>query len=174
MNANRSQIYLYAVLILAWMLTACSPIGVQVVQPSPSLTPQPGATQLPSITPLPTDIPTIAVPSNTPVVISPAPGGDASNVITLDNNNQLITLHPGETFLLKLGEIYQWEPVIDNQNVISRVMNVMVIRGAQGLYNAHQAGTATLTATGDPLCRQSKPACGMPSILFTLHIEVLA
>jgi len=44
--------------------------------------------------------------------------------------------------------------------------------GAQGIYLAHKPGTVTMTATGDPACRQSKPACMMPSIIFTLHIEV--
>ena len=99
--------------------------------------------------------------------------GNNSNTITLDNNNQLITFHVGEAFLLKLGEGYDWSPVIDDMTIISREMNVAVVRGAQGIYLAHKAGTTTLTATGDPQCRQSKPACMTPSIIFTLHIEVM-
>ena len=62
---------------------------------------------------------------------------------------------------------------MDDTSVISRVINIAVVKGAQGVYSTHQAGTATLTATGDPLCRQSKPACMLPSIIFTLHIEVM-
>jgi hypothetical protein len=162
MNAQRINHFLYAALLMASMLSACASLGVQAGQPAPSATPV--TTHVPTPAPQPT---------STPVVITPAPDGGASNIVTLDNNNQLITLHPGENFLLKLGETYQWEPVIDNQDVISRAMTFAVIRGAQGLYSAHQPGTATLTATGDPLCRQTKPACAMPSIVFTLHIEVL-
>lgn len=81
-------------------------------------------------------------------------------------------MHVGDSFLLKLGETYTWSPVIDNQNVISRVMNIAVVRGAQGIYRAKQTGTAIMTAVGDPLCRQSVPACGQVSIMFRLNIIV--
>jgi hypothetical protein len=74
---------------------------------------------------------------------------------------------------LKLGELYQWNIEIDRPEVVSRVPNIAVIRGAQGVYKANQPGTATLTADGDPLCRQAKPACGMPSRRFTIQVEVL-
>ena len=163
MNANRNHLYLYVILIIAIALAACAPLGVQANQPSPSATP------------LPTDNPATPnpEPTKTPEIVLPEPDGGASNIVTLDNNNQLITLHPGEQFLLKLGDVYQWDLVIDNPKVVSQAMTFVAIKGAQGLFSAQQAGTATLTATGDPLCRQSKPACGMPSILFTLHIEVL-
>ena len=114
-------------------------------------------------TPVPTEVPTLAPDGGT---------GNNGNVITRDNDNQLITLHVGETFLLKLGQEYDWSPVIDDQAVISRIPNISVIMGAQGIYLAHKPGTVTMTATGDPACRQSKPACMMPSIIFTLHIEV--
>ncbi len=79
----------------------------------------------------------------------------------------------GETFLLDLGmDVYDWRVEIDNQDVLSRVPNIMVIRGAQGIYKAHNPGTATLTAVGDPLCRKSTPACGMPSMIFHLTVIV--
>ncbi|MCZ7381538.1 MAG: hypothetical protein O8C64_08245 [Candidatus Methanoperedens sp.] len=77
-----------------------------------------------------------------------------------------------ETFLLKLGEGYDWNISIDDQTVISREVNVMVIRGAQGIYRAHKPGRATLTAVGDPTCRQSVPPCGAPSRLFRLNVVV--
>jgi len=50
---------------------------------------------------------------------------------------------------------------------------VMVIRGAQGLYEGRKEGEATLNAIGDPLCRTSTPACAVPSISFTLQVQVL-
>jgi hypothetical protein len=78
----------------------------------------------------------------------------------------------GQSFLLKLGELYDWEVTVSDQNVVSRARNITVVRGAQGVYDALQAGTAKLTATGDPLCRQLTPACGMPSILFTVTVVV--
>jgi hypothetical protein len=61
---------------------------------------------------------------------------------------------------------------VDNENVLRREMGVLVIKGAQGIYQALAPGTATLTASGDPLCLKSRPACAMPSILFTVTVVV--
>ena len=97
---------------------------------------------------------------------------NSNKIITLDQNNHEIILSKGERFLLNLGSNYDWSLNIDNSTVISRVPNVMVIQGAQGLFEAHDDGKTVLTATGDPLCRQSVPRCGMPSILFKLDITV--
>jgi hypothetical protein len=92
--------------------------------------------------------------------------------VTLEQNGQTISLKKGQTFLLKLGEMYQWNIQIDPENVISRIPTFAEINGAQGLFGASQVGTATLSADGDPLCRQTKPACMMPSIRFSVKIEV--
>jgi hypothetical protein len=51
-------------------------------------------------------------------------------MVTLDNQGKTITLVVGESFLLKLGETYNWGVAISNQAVLSRVMNIAVIRGA--------------------------------------------
>jgi nitrous oxidase accessory protein len=58
-------------------------------------------------------------------------------IITLADNGKTITLQGNESFLLKLGEDYDWNVTVDNQTVLSRVPNVLVIRGAQGIYKAH-------------------------------------
>ncbi len=79
-----------------------------------------------------------------------------------------------ETFLLKLGEGYDWNITIDDQTVISRAVNVLVVRGAQGIYVAHKPGSATLTATGSPECLKLQPPCARPSILFKLNVIVPA
>ncbi len=150
MNTHSKILVLFV--LAALVLASCAPGAVQAAQSTP--TPQPSST--------PTEV--IGGGSSDP---------GSTNIITLDNNNQLITLHVNEEFLLKLGENYQWTINLDNQNVISRIPYIAVIRGAQGIYLAHQPGKATLTAAGDPLCRQSVPACAIPSISFTLHIEVL-
>jgi hypothetical protein len=102
-------------------------------------------------------------------LVSPTPQG---LIVTLDNDGQTIRLHIGDSFLLKLGEGYDWTVTIDDQTVVSRVMNVMVVRGAQGLYQAKRTGQTMLMATGDPPCRQSQPPCAMPSRLFRLQIVV--
>jgi uncharacterized protein YceK len=93
-------------------------------------------------------------------------------IVTLAENNQTMTLNLGETFLLDLGSDYTWTVNIDQPDVLSRLPNILVIKGAQGVYKGNQAGTANLTANGDPACLQSKPACALPSILFSLEVVV--
>lgn len=93
--------------------------------------------------------------------------------ITLEDNGKTFHYHVGDSFLLNLGsDVYDWNVSIDNQDIVALKVGVMVIRGAQGLYDALNPGTATLTAVGDPLCRQSSPPCGMPTILFKVTLVV--
>lgn len=96
----------------------------------------------------------------------------SNQIVTLAQNNQKIYLKKGENFLLKLGNNYDWNIDISDQNIVSRVVNIMVINGAQGIYKAHNPGIATLTAQGDPFCLSSIPRCAMPSILFRVNITV--
>lgn len=110
---------------------------------------------------------------------TPAPatgtGGEAipPDGITLADNGRTFVARPGDEFLLNLGmDTYEWSPVVDDQTVLSRVINIAVIRGAQGIYKAHNPGTAVLTAVGDPLCRNTTPACMAPSILFRITVIV--
>ncbi|VVB87279.1 Uncharacterised protein [uncultured archaeon] len=103
---------------------------------------------------------------------TPAETAPSGRIITLDDDGKTITLQVNESFLLKLGEGYDWNITIDDQTVLSRVVNVLVIRGAQGIYEAHKLGRATLTAVGDPPCRKAKPPCAAPSRLFSLNVVV--
>jgi hypothetical protein len=100
---------------------------------------------------------------------TPAPG---VKTVTLDDDSKTITLQVDETFLLNLGEGYDWNISIDDPSVISREVNVLVVRGAQGIYRAHMPGHATLTAIGDPACRKSVPPCAAPSRQFNLYVVV--
>ena len=92
--------------------------------------------------------------------------------VTLEEKNQSVTMNVSDSFLLKLGEAYDWDVEIDDQSVISKKIGVLIAKGAQGIYEARSVGNAILTAVGDPLCRTSVPVCGAPSILFTLKIRV--
>ncbi len=140
-------------------------------------------TTVPLATPLGTAIVSTSLPPAPPSATSTAPtlGGaptPAPNVtptvppVTLQDNNRTLTLHTGQEFLLQLGEGYNWDVTVDNPAVLKRLVNVLVIRGAQGVYQAEGKGRATLTANGDPTCRQSQPPCAMPSRSFTLHVVV--
>ena len=114
-------------------------------------------------------VPTIGVGSGTGSGTSTIPAGG----ITLSDNGKTFLVHPGDSFLLNLGmDTFDWTVTIDNQNVISRERNVMPIRGAQGVYQAAAMGQAVLSAEGDPLCRNSTPACMMPSLIFRVTIIV--
>lgn len=105
--------------------------------------------------------------------VTPADNAGANQVVvTLAENGQTIKLKVGESFLLKLGNEYNWQISLSSPDVISLRKGVMVILGAQGIYDALQPGTVQLSATGDPPCRQSVPACAAPSILFSVTVEV--
>ena len=107
----------------------------------------------------------------TPTPLTPDASGNLS--VTLADNGRMVVMHVGQRFLLNLGDTYNWTFSIDDQSIVSRVPNILTIRGSQGLFEAHAAGSTVLHATGDPQCRQSQPACGMPSILFQIQITVL-
>ena len=93
--------------------------------------------------------------------------------ITKQDNGKTFTMKAGDSFLLNLGmDIYDWTVSMDNENVLRMKTGVMVIQGAQGIYEALSPGTATLTAVGNPRCLQSTPPCAMPSILFRVTVIV--
>jgi hypothetical protein len=92
--------------------------------------------------------------------------------ITLDDNDKSIYIKKGERFLVKLGSNFIWNIQIDNQTVASRVINIMVVKDAQGVYEVHNAGNATITGVGDPLCRTSTPPCEIHSVLFRANVII--
>lgn len=112
----------------------------------------------------------------TPVALARRAGAASETVqtVTLDRNGQTLDLVVGERFLLQLGDEYVWTVRVADPAVVGRVVNVAVVRGAQGLYEAKQPGTTTLEASGDPPCRQSRPPCAAPSLLFRIQLRVRA
>jgi len=102
----------------------------------------------------------------------PIDDSQTTKTVTLEDDGKTIVLKAGEEFLLKLGENFEWDIQIDDQSVVSRVPYIMVVRGAQGVYESHQEGHAVLTGVGNPLCLYSDPPCKIHSILFTLEIQV--
>ena len=121
----------------------------------------------------------ITLPDNgvTPSADSPSvpPVSQTSSAveIVLEDNGKTFDFQVGDSFLLNLGDgVYDWTVTIDNQDVVALKVGVTVTKGAQGMFNALGAGTAMLTAVGDPLCRKSSPPCGMPTILFKVTMVV--
>lgn len=123
--------------------------------------------------PLPTaTAPPIATATATPAPTSTATPGPSSRSVTLADNGSTIRMRPGDRVLLNLGDTYQWSPTVDDQSALRRVVNITVIRGAQGVYEAVGVGPTDLSATGDLPCHSATPPCLAPSLLFRMHVIV--
>ena len=92
--------------------------------------------------------------------------------VTLADDGQTLTFQAGQSFLLFLGNNYTWNATAVDPAVVSHMPDVFVIPGSQGLFRARQPGQTTLTATGDPACRQQQPPCAAPSMLFSVQVVV--
>ena len=111
--------------------------------------------------------PTIVTPAPVP---TPAPAPQ-SYTVTNDSMNTTLHLKVGDSFLVNLGDSVNWGVTFNPANIVSLRKGVLVIRGAQGLYNAVAAGTTQLTATGSPVCDPGT-ACPMYARYFTMTIVV--
>ncbi len=162
-------------MVLILMLAqACTAVG----------TDEASSPQNPAVPPTIADTPVQITPevstavggSGSPSQETPAPSEDngiPAEGLTLDDNGKTFIMQVGDSVLLNLGtDAYEWEVSVDNQAVLHMKMGVMVIKGAQGIYDALAPGTAILSASGNPLCAQTQPACAMPSILFSVTIVV--
>jgi hypothetical protein len=140
---------------------------------APEATTQPGAA---------TAVATAIQPSGT-AVASPAstsiPDSTPENAtpdaalpdVTLADNSADIAMHVGQSFLLNLGSD-GWSVTVRDQRVISRMINIAVVRGAQGVYLAHAPGQTTLDAIGPSPCPNAVPACEAPQRVFRITIVV--
>ncbi len=132
------------------------PLGSAIVPPAPPVASTPAATPV--------------APTGAPV---PSPGqpATASLVVTAADNGTTLHLAVGQRFLLDLGSAVDWAVTVADQHVVGRVIGVLVIRGAQGIYVARAAGTTLLSAIGSPPC-PSGGACPLFRIGFRLTIAV--
>jgi hypothetical protein len=97
---------------------------------------------------------------------------EGAQTITLADNSKTFNFQPGQRFVLVLDEGFTWEIQIVDTQVVDQVIGHVPVTGAQGVFEALQPGKTELNASGDPLCRNEKPACMRPSILFTITIVV--
>ncbi|MDE2116283.1 MAG: hypothetical protein KGI79_00155 [Patescibacteria group bacterium] len=105
-----------------------------------------------------------------------APAGSVSQNTTVtvspSDNGSTVTVHRNDRILLKLGDALQWAATVGDPSIISRVPNVMVVRGAQGLYTAESVGTTTLSAEGRPICAAGE-MCPQFIQRFSVMIDVI-
>ena len=100
-----------------------------------------------------------------------ADGLPSSTTITGGDNGATIAMNAGDRFLLKLGEDFDWAPIVGDLTVVSRVPNIAVVRGAQGIYQARQAGETDLTATRPARCPAGQ-SCPDLVATFSVHLVV--
>lgn len=101
---------------------------------------------------------------------SPAPAAPALTVTQADDG-QTVALRVGDRFLLDLGDAFNWTPAVADQSIVRLVPGVLVIRGAQGVYEALRPGETDLTAVGTLNCPPGQP-CPALAILFRVHLVV--
>jgi hypothetical protein len=112
------------------------------------------ATQAYALQPLP-PLP----PAKVPIQSTTTPSGNASSTesaagtlkVTLTDLNKVVSLKVGQRFVLSLGD-YDWTLSFSKDGIVSRVKNIMVLKGSQGVYTADAPGTTVLTAEGRPYC----------------------
>jgi hypothetical protein len=63
-----------------------------------------------------------------------------------------------------------WTATVADQSVVSRVIGVLVIQGAQGIYEARAPGTTVLSAIGSPHCTSG--ICPQYRVAFQVTITV--
>ena len=125
-------------------------------------TPEPEGTSLP--------LPEGTLPAGELSTIHFPQGGGL--IVGLSEQGKTVIMHIGDRFLLQLGDNFDWTVTSSDESVIGRVTNLLVIHGAQGLYDGRKIGKAILNAVGDPKCRSSQPACMAPSMIYFLHVQV--
>jgi hypothetical protein len=119
----------------------------------------------------PTVAPTVA-PTHLPTAVPTIPPASVALTITLGDDGKVISLKPGDRFLLSLEGSYDWTVTVDDPAIVRRLPDLPAPTGSQGIFQAAAAGQTTLSAVGDPPCRQVKPACGAPSRLFRVVVVV--
>ena len=92
--------------------------------------------------------------------------------VTMDYVGQTVPLRKGQSFLLDLGEAYEWQVEVGPEDIISQNVKITPEPGEQGVFVARERGKAVLHAVGEPACHQAQPPCERPSVLFQVDILV--
>jgi len=92
--------------------------------------------------------------------------------VTLADDGSTLILSVGEHFLLALGWDHDWRVEVSDSPVVGRIINIAVVRGAQGVYEAREPGETDLVATGVPTCRSANPPCDKPDRTFRIHLVI--
>lgn len=98
-------------------------------------------------------------------------GASPGLTVTMADDGKTIPLAVGQRFLLSLGQDFNWTVTVDDPNILSRVVNITVVKGAQGVYEAKKAGSTRLHATGIVICPPGR-ACIQIALEFRAQMVV--
>jgi hypothetical protein len=122
---------------------------------------------------------TASATSNTTIEIGPTPTHIVINpvsqkILTLADNNHLITVKPGTTIELKLDDktYSRWLVSISRANVLIPWSNAPMPLHVQGIFNAGPSGTAQISATGQPSCASNASHCSKGIQQFVVQVKV--
>lgn len=163
----------WLVIALVCTLAGCSGMSTTPV-------PTPGATA-------PAAVATVTVETNNPIIRTAVPAGTprtppaaatapgtrtALTTITQADHTRTITLRQGERVLVQLEDGFLWKFTIEDEQILAPDLASPHSGANQQVFTALRSGKTVLTATGDPLCRQSTPPCLRPSIVFSVTMIV--
>jgi hypothetical protein len=149
------------------MSSGCGPAAPTSTAPGttpPSGTTSAGPTGTPALG-IDFRVPPTRAPS---AVVSPL----AMASVSVADDGRSISLQVGQRLLVNLGEEFDWTVQVGDPSIISRVPNITLVRGVQGVYQANRVGQTALTANGDPACRKAQPACPQPARALQVQISV--
>jgi len=94
--------------------------------------------------------------------------------ITLSAADTKVRLRVGQPVFVALGEALYWrlDPLSNAVLGFGDYPPALLIRGAQAMLLAQEAGQVTLSLTGAPSCSVEVPPCDAPSTSFECHVIV--
>ncbi|MEP6870435.1 MAG: carboxypeptidase-like regulatory domain-containing protein [Anaerolineaceae bacterium] len=95
------------------------------------------------------------------------------HTVTRADDGKTAVLEVGDRFLLELGEEFNWTVTVTDQSVVKQVPGILVVRGAQGVYEAERTGETELAAVGTLNCPPQQP-CPLVAVLFRITFIVYA
>jgi hypothetical protein len=170
MHANRRPAAFSAAIALVARVALVALVALLIVLPAAGCA-VPVAPTAPAPSPLPTSAPA-ALAARLPTAVAVAPPIAVPLTVTLGDDGNALQLNLDQRFLLSLDGYYDWTVTVDDPTIVSRLPGLPGAAGSQGVFQAAAFGQTTLSAVGDPPCRQVKPACGAPSRIFRVTLVV--
>jgi hypothetical protein len=93
--------------------------------------------------------------------------------VTLADSNRQVTVTPGTTIELQLNDqaYDHWIVSLSRSDILEPWSNAPMPAHIQGIFNAKKAGTAQITATGQPVCKPGESCQTYPQT-FQINITV--